>query len=132
MQQKKKDFVTGFFIGLSIFTVLMVTNPQQVDSILWRLCDGCFVAAVMVMGFGGLMHARNRGTFDMMQYSISSVFRLHFPGFSIGRAREDEEDFVAFRDRKAKTRRSASGFLISGGIYLILSVLFLILYSCFS
>ena len=128
MQEKKKDFVTGIFVGLGILTVLMVTNPQQTDSILRRLCDGFFVAAVMVMGFGGLMHARNQGVFDMMQYSVSSVFRLHFPGFSIGRAREEEEDFLAFRERKAKARRSASGVHISGGIYLILSVLFMILY----
>ena len=74
------------------------------------------------------MHARNKGIFDMMEYSVSSVFRLKFPGFSIGRAREDEEDFIAFRDRKASVRRSASGFLISGGIYMILAVLFMILY----
>ena len=128
MQQKKKDFATGILIGLSILTVMLVSNPQHVDSILWRLCDGFFVAAVMVMGFGGLMHARNKGIFDMMEYSVSSVFRLKFPGFSIGRAREDEEDFIAFRDRKASVRRSASGFLISGGIYMILAVLFMILY----
>ena len=128
MQQKKKDFATGICIGLSILIVLLVSNPQHVDSILWRLCDGFFVAAVLVMGFGGLMHARNKGVFDMMEYSVSSVFRLKFPGFSIGRAREDEEDFIAFRDRKAGARRSASGFLWSGGIYLIFSVIFLILY----
>ena len=131
MQQKKKDFVTGLFLGLSITVVILVSNPQNTESILWRLCDGFFVAAVMVMGFGGLMHARNKGTFDMMEYSVSSVFRLKFPGFSIGRAREDEEDFIAFRDRKAKVRRSAAGFLLSGGIYLILSVTFLILYYLF-
>ena len=128
MQQKKKDFVTGILIGLSILTVLLVTNPQHVDSIIFRLCDGFFVAGVMVMGFGGLMHARNKGVFDMMEYSVSSVFRLKFPGFSIGRAREDEEDFIAFRDRKAGVRRSAAGFLLSGGIYMILAVLFMILY----
>ena len=128
MQQKKKDFVTGISIGLGILVVLLVTNPQNVDSLLWRLCDGFFVASVMVLGFGILMHARNKGIFDMMEYSVSSVFRLKFPGFSIGRAREDEEDFIAFRDRKAEARRSASGFLISGAIYLVLSVIFLILY----
>ena len=132
MQQKKKDFVTGICIGLGIITVLLVTNPQQTESWIFRLCDGFFVAAVMVLGFGGLMHARNQGIFDMMEYSVSSVFRLKFPGFSIGRAREDEEDFIAFRDRKAKVRRSASGFLISGSIYLVLSILFLILYYVFS
>ena len=128
MLQKKKDFVKGFCIGLSIMIVILVANPQNTDSILWRLCDGAFVAAVMVMGFGGLMLARNKGTFDMMQYSISSVFRLRFPGFSIGRAREDEEDFIAFRDRKAKARRSANGFLFAGGIYLILSVVLILVY----
>lgn len=128
MIQKKKDFVTGIFIGLSILVVLLLTNPQNTDSIVWRLCDGFFVAGVMVMGFGGLMHARNKGTFDMMEYSVSSVFRLRFPGASIGRAREDEEDFVAFRDRKAKARRSSAGFLLSGGIYMILAVIFMALY----
>ena len=128
MHQKKKDFVTGISLGLGILTVLLVSNPQNTDSLIFRLCDGFFVAGVLVMGFGGLMHARNKGIFDMMQYSVSSVFRLKFPGFSIGRAREDEEDFLAFRDRKAKLRRSASGFLISGGIYMALAFFFLILY----
>ena len=43
MQQKKKDFATGILIGLSILTVMLVSNPQHVDSILWRLCDGFFL-----------------------------------------------------------------------------------------
>ena len=128
MLQKKKDFVKGVSIGIGIMLVILVGNPQNTDSILWRLCDGAFIAAVMVMGFGGLMLARNKGTFDMMQYSVSSVFRIKFPGFSIGRAREDEEDFIAFRERKAKSRRSASGFLFSGGIFLVLSVILILIY----
>lgn len=93
------------------------------------LCDGCFVAAAMLLGSGGLKFARNQGTFDMMTYSMKSVFHLHFPFAKMNSPLEErEEDFVEYKERKRAKRKPASDLLWSGLIYLIASVVFLVLY----
>ena len=128
MNSKQKDFLIGSIIGTVITVAVLLINPEQTDSLVFRFCDGFFVAAVMVLGFGGLMFARNKGTFDMLAYSVKSVFHIHYPGASIGDAREKEEDFVGYRERKAKTRRPATGFLLSGLVFFILSLIMLMFY----
>ena len=122
MSGKRKDFYTNLLIGLAVSAVLTVWNPQGAETWLHRACNGLFVTAVLLLGVGGLWFCRNGGTFDVMGYGIKSVFHTHFPGASIGNAR-DTEDFEAYAKRKAEKRRSSAGILWAGLVYLILAVL---------
>ena len=126
MTPKRKSYLINLGVGLLIGAAVFLANSQGTDNILQRLCDGAFAAAVMLIGYGGLVFCRNKGTFDMAAYSLKTVFHIHVPGASIGNA--PEETFTEYRERKAKARRSANGSLQVGLGYLALSVGLLIAY----
>lgn len=128
MTRKKKDFLIGLVVGAVIAVAVVLWNPQQVENWAHRLCDGFFVGAVLLLGSGGLMFARNKGCFDMMGYSLKSVFHIHLPAMSIGEARDTPEDFVEYSRRKAEKRKSPGGLLWSGLVYLVLAAGMLIVY----
>lgn len=121
MDKKKIDFWMAMAAGLVITVILTVIDPQSVSLFLHRLCNGLFVSAVLILGIGLLIFSRNKGTFDVAVYSIKSVFFNHYPAASLQNARADEEDFVAYSERKAKERRSAAGFLWAGLVYMVLA-----------
>ena len=126
MSKKKRDLLINLGIGFGLAAVIFGFNIRTAESVLGLLCDACFVPAVLLLGFGGLVHARNVGFFDLLTYSVQYVFQTHYPGASIGHARD--EDFIAYRDRKAKERKPATACLWTGLLFMILAVLFLILY----
>lgn len=115
--------------GAVIATAVAILGWTRGHSWLRMLCDGCFVAAVLLLGSGGLKFARNQGTFDMMAYSMKSVFHLHYPFSKMNSPLEEkEEDFMDYKERKRAQRKPADELLWSGLIYLIGSAVFLALY----
>lgn len=126
MTHGRKTFLVSLGVGLVIGIIVFFLNTQNMESLFGRLCDGCFVAAVMVLGAGGLKFASNKGAFDMMGYSLKSVFHIHLPGTKTS---NETEDFYDYTQRKAGKRRGASGILLAGLVYLVLASIFLILYS---
>ena len=115
--------------GAVIATAVAILGWTRGHSVLRLLCDGCFVAAVVLLGSGGLKFARNQGTFDMMTYSLKSVFHLHYPFSKMNSPLEErEEDFVDYKERKRVTRKSSAELLWAGLFYLIAAVLFLVIY----
>ena len=117
----------GLVVGLMVFTFVMVLNPQEAyGSLVLRICDGFFVATVIVLGFGGLVWCRNKGAFDMITFGVSTAFHLHYL-FSKD-LYEKKEDFYDYKVRKAAARKPVTGILIAGAIYLGLSIVMLIVY----
>ena len=98
-------------------------NPERL--LFHQLCDGAFVAGVILVGIGGLKFARNGGTFDIMVWGLDSVVRTTFPWML--KERQDV-DFVAYKERKRESRQSAKPELLSGAVYLVLSLIFLVIY----
>ena len=97
--------------------------------VIHMLCDGFFVTAVLLLGMGGLKFFRNKGTFDMMSYSVSSVFQLHFPFVKMDSPlNARQEDFADYKERKKAKRKPASDLLWAGLIYLVLAVIMLVIY----
>jgi hypothetical protein len=129
MTEKQKGILLHVCTGAVIATAVAILGWTRGHSWLRMLCDGCFVAAVMLLGSGGLKFARNQGTFDMMGYSMKSVFHLHFPFAKMNSPLEErEEDFMDYKERKKAQRKPAGDLLWSGLIYLIASAVFLALY----
>lgn len=124
MTAKLKDFWISTASGLVLAALVAVFHPQ--GGALWtlRVCDGCFVAAVAVLGFGLIAWVRGKGGFDMMGYSLSNVFRLHLPGSG----RPFEEGFAEYRERKSRLRRPVSGILLAGLLWLGLALASLLVY----
>lgn len=127
MDTKKKDILTGLIVGAVIFILVIVLNPQEeYGSWILRICDGFFVASVFVLGFGGLVWCRNKGAFDMIAFGLATAFHIHYPASKSIDA--EKEDFYAYRERKANSRKPAKGLIIAGAIYLALATIMLIIY----
>ncbi len=125
MTQQRKHFLIFLITGLlsAAMVVYYRWNPEK--HLFHQLCDGAFVAGVVLVGIGGLKFARNGGTFDMMVWGLDSVIRTTFPWML--KERQDA-DFVAYAERKRESRQSAKPELLAGAFYLALSVIFLVIY----
>lgn len=129
MTDKQKGILVHVCAGAVIATAVAILGWTRGHGWLRMLCDGCFVAAVLLLGSGGLKFARNQGTFDMMSYSLKSVFHLHYPFAKMNSPLEEkEEDFMDYKERKRAQRKPAGELLWSGLIYLIASAVFLVIY----
>lgn len=87
-------------------------------------CDAFFVAAVMLLGFGGLKAARNQGLFDVIGYGIKHTMEIAFPVFR----REEKEDLYGYRERKAAERKTSKGLLLASALYFLLAFISLAVY----
>lgn len=124
MKLRLVKLLTQYIAGAVVTVLVMALNLSRGYGILKSLCDGFFVPAVILLGVGGIIFVRNRGSFDLAGYGISSVFFTAFPGL---RHREKEEPFE-YIERKRSERKPAPEFLITGGTFLLLTVVFLVIY----
>lgn len=104
MSKRLKSFLISLLVGVLLCAMVIFINRDQGYGLLRQLCDGCFVAAVLLLGAGVLRYVTNQGAFDVLGYGLQSVFHLHVPGASIGNAR-DQETMETYRARKAKKRK---------------------------
>lgn len=121
MTQKRKNLLKAMAIGAGIAVVIFAWRMFFGAELLMALCDGCFVTAVLLAGFGGLVFTRNQGTFDALSYGVKSVVKLHFPR----KDTELEPTLYDYQEKKKKERKGANHFLWAGLIYLLLSLLLL-------
>lgn len=91
------------------------------------VCDGLFVASVMLLGTGGIRAVGSRGAFDVAGYGLRSALELAFPILK----REEKEDIHQYRERKEAQRKSPAGLLLAGGAYFLLSLAALAVYEFF-
>ena len=120
MKEKLKLIIIWLVLGLALSALAVAMSWNQGYSWSHLLCDGFFFAAVMLLGMGGLKFFRNRGAFDMMSYSISSVFQLYNPFAKLGKG--EQEEFADYKERKEAQRKSPSDLLWAGLVYLVLAV----------
>lgn len=128
MTDKQKSIVTDFVLGLAAVVLVIYLNRDQGYPVVHLLCDGFFVAAVLLLGSGGLVICRNKGAFDMMGYGVKSVVNMVIPATRLG-GPEQDEDYPTYCQRKAAERKPAPHLLVAGGIYLALSVVCMVIYS---
>lgn len=125
MNEKYKTFLMDLGVGAVVTALVFWLNEGRGYPFFHSLCNGFFVAAVMLLGVGGIRAARNKGTFDVAGFGLSWMAYTAFPFL---RGDREEEDIHEYRQRKAQERRGAGGLLAAGAIYLALSVLALCLY----
>ena len=125
MSLKLKAFIVNLVLGAIVAVAVLALDLSREHGVVQGLCDGCFVAAVLLLGIGGIGYVRNRGFFDLMGYGVKSVFRIHLPG---GGNNNEKETFQEYRERKQAQRKSVSDMLMAGLVYLIASFILLALY----
>ena len=128
MTNQKKGILIHLALGGVIAIAVIVLNAIRYNYVLTHLlCDGFFVAAVILLGCGGLKYTRNQGVFDMFSYSISTTFQIHYPFTKMNSPLEDrQESFVDYKERKRAKRKPAGELLWAGLVYLVLALLLLI------
>lgn len=126
MSKSGKTYWTSMAVGLLMAAVVLAVNAESPYPWPQRLCDCFFVAAVLLLGAGGLQFAGNAGTFDVMGYGLKSVFHIHLPGTK--RQEDEQEDFLTYQQKKAQGRKSPKPLLMAGLSYLAVAFLFLVMY----
>ena len=128
-QEQRKSFIVWLILGLGVTAGIVALNWHQDYTWPHMLCDGFFTTAVLYLGMGGLKFVRNQGVFDMMSYSISSVFQIHYPFSKMDSPlNARQEDFVDYKERKKAKRTGAGDLLWAGLVYVILSGIMLVVY----
>jgi hypothetical protein len=127
MTEFQKSVLGNLAGGAVIGVVAVVLELELGYPLIHLLSDGFFVAAVMLLGIGGITAARNAGCFDLMGYSMKTLFGLMTPGSRLGDPSE-RETFVDYKEKKAEKRRSPAPMLLAGVIYLILAGIMLAIY----
>ena len=126
MSEKRKSILICLIIGAVICALVVAINWKMEQHILRRLSDCTFVAAVMLLGSGGLKFARNQGTFDIMSYGLKSAFQIHFPFSKMDKPLSArQESFADYKERKRQKRKGASDLFWAG----LVSIVFTVLYS---
>ena len=124
MSDKVRELLIDLAAGAVITAAVFALNLIREYGALRSLCDGLFVAAVLLLGVGGIKAARNKGTFDVAGFGLRHVVDMTIPAFR----REEKEDLQQYRERKALERKSSVCLLLAGGAYLALSVIALVIY----
>ena len=127
MTEFQKSVLGNLAGGAVICAVAIVLELELGYPLIHLLSDGFFVAAVMLLGSGGIMAARNAGCFDLMGYSMKTLFGMMTPGSRLGDPSE-RETFVDYREKKAEKRRSPGPTLLAGAVYLVLAGIMLTVY----
>ena len=124
MSDKIRSFLGSLVAGAAVTVAVFLLNMSREYGVLRCLCDGTFVAAVFLLGIGGLKAARNKGTFDVAGYGIRHVVDITIPAFR----RAEKEDIRQYQERKAMERKSSAGLLLAGLVYLALAAVALVVY----
>ena len=128
MNERTKSILKSGIFAIAVGALVFFTNPQGSGDLFRRICDAFFTPGALLLGSAGLTWCRNRGAFDLLTYGITPVFHTHVPGASSGHARDEKEDFITYRDRKAASRKPPYGTLWVGLVLTALSVVLVVIY----
>lgn len=128
MTARTQSILKSGIFAIAVGALVFFTNPQGSEDLFRRICDAFFAPGALLLGSAGLTWCRNRGAFDLLTYGVTSVFHTHVPGASIGHARDEKEDFLTYRDRKAASRKPPFGTLWVGLALTALSVVLVVIY----
>jgi len=126
---KRKSFLIALASGAVIVLAVAFLNRGRGDGLLRLLCDGCFVAGILVGGAGCLVLAGNEGIFDVFGYGISFVLNVHWSGIFHMSEERRKETYADYKARKRANPSAPGGLLLAGGLYLVLAAVMLIICS---
>ena len=117
------DLGGGLIGAFAVAWLKGIFVAESATGVFSALCDGFFVAAVLLLGLGALGYVRNTGVFDAGFFSLKKVFQLKWQG--LGNWREEYHEYLANKKTKRSTPKPQ---LIAGAIYMGLSLVCLVLY----
>ncbi len=128
MSESRVKILVDLGLGLAtavgaafLFDLFHAPNLQDALRI---LSDSFFLPAVLFLGIGGLTWTKNGGVWDGIGFTFKTVA-------SRMRRNYDEEriTFAQYREERAEKNSSPKSALITGAVYLVLALVFLIAYN---
>lgn len=128
MKKGKKTFLILIAIG-AVFVPLMgwwqgLYTAKTATEVFKILCDCFFVPGFFFVLMGALIYCTDGGAFDMIGYSVKSVFGV----LSSRKNGKAKESYYEYRERKHTERHLLAPFFLAGGIFIAVAVTLLILY----
>lgn len=115
---------------VSLLIVLCVLFTQDAfqhsgEELFKNLCDAFFVAGVVTLGIGLLIWASDKGTFDMIAFGVIKLVDLLKKDLTKVKYRT----YYDYRQAQQGKKHSCAAYLIVGSALMVISILFLVLYS---
>ena len=112
----------GIALVIALLAGLLENSFLEVKMPFIRLaCDGCFVAGIMYLSFGGLSYVSVNGGFDALNYA----FYMLKQRFLHPHPDHRDQDYYEFITNKRKNRKAHKVWylLIIGGVFLLAAII---------
>lgn len=114
------DCIIAAGIGLVIsvsYTLLALRGSSR--SLPHLLCNGLFIASVILLGFGGLSLVNKAGFFDIVQFGFKQVKETVKYGITMNRDARVDTDYQGFQREKRLNRKGKWSWVIAGCFYFV-------------
>lgn len=118
-------FAVGAVIALALLFAKGVFDTQDAKDTARIVCDAFFAAGAILLVAGALVWTFDNGITDGLTYSARTMLNLRKKDYETN----ERESYSAYRERKHKNKGTVKEFLISGGVYLVVSVVLLLVYN---
>ena len=130
MQKFLINVGTGLVIVVLVMWVQGVFETETTSDALRLVCDGFFVAAVVLLGWGSLRWCTNGGAVDGLGYSMKMVKDRLLP--FLAKPNQKRESFAEYRERRESKAISAKPLLLSGLVHLVIALVVFGIYSIYA
>lgn len=128
MKIHRKDLIIAIVAGLLLLGLSFTLSADRGYTLSHRLSDGCFTAAVMLCGIGGILFCSNKGAFNLLGFSASHAIKF-ITGFGKDPSVNSHDAYYHYCMQQAeKPPKPFAHLLIVGAGYFVAAVLFLLLY----
>lgn len=118
-------FAVGAVITLALLLAKGVFDTQDAKDTVRIVCDAFFAAGAILLVAGALVWTFDNGITDGLTYSARTMLNLRKKDYE----NNERESYSAYRERKHRNKGTVKEFLISGGVYLVVSVVLLLVYN---
>lgn len=127
MKKVLKYLIPCLMCGAMAVVILAVRGAfvKSGKALIADLCDAFTVPGILMLGFGLLVFATNGGAFDMLAFGVRKLFDL----FKRDLTKVKYRTFYDYRQAQAEKKRSFLHWIIVGGGFLLIAIIFLIIYS---
>lgn len=128
MTESTKKLLVDLGLGLAIAVVVsfwfdLYEAANLLDAL--RILSDCFfIAAAFLLASGGLTWTKNGGVWDGLGYSFKTVIMRMRKNYE-----EERITFAEYRERRESKSTSPRSALISGAVYLVIALAFLVAYN---
>ena len=125
---KSRSFRLSLAVGAAMMAGACALQLSREKGVIYALCDGAFIAGVLLLCVAGLRYAARQGQFDIFGYGVSHLFATRWPGLSTMPDDHRKETYADYKLRRDKKRKPVLGVLLSGAVYAALAVILLLIY----